>query len=65
MLGLDSQRKTLSNLYDMDNIRNSVLIKTIHHYLFVTKNVARPESLSILSMGTIEVSSLTYLVFQI
>jgi hypothetical protein len=31
-------------------------------YLFVTKNVARPESLSILSMGTIAVSSLIYLV---
>lgn len=32
-----------------------------HHYLFVTRKVARPDSLSILSIGTIEVSSLIYL----
>lgn len=31
-------------------------------YLFVTKNVERPESRSILSMGTIDVSSLIYLI---
>lgn len=34
------------------------------YYLFVTKNVERPESLSILSMGTIEVSSLIYLIHE-
>lgn len=30
-------------------------------YLFVTRNIARPDSLSIFSMGTIEPSSLIYL----
>ena len=29
MLGLDSQRKTLSNLYDMDQIRNSVNARSL------------------------------------
>lgn len=33
-------------------------------YLFVTKNVARPEALSILSIGIIELSSLIYLAYQ-
>lgn len=37
----------------------SNIIKEI--YLFVTKKVRRPEFLSILSIGTIEVSSLIYL----
>lgn len=30
-------------------------------YLFVTKNTARPESLNILSIGTIAISSMIYL----
>jgi len=29
VLGLDSQRKTLSNLYDMDQIRNSVNARSL------------------------------------
>jgi len=29
VLGLDSQRKTLSNLYDMDQIRNSVNTRSL------------------------------------
>lgn len=36
-------------------------MKEGHHHLFVTRKVARPDSLSILSIGTIEVLSLIYL----
>lgn len=52
----DKQNNFLE-VYKLDNLP----IVGSDYYLFVTKNVERPESLSISSIGTIEVSSIMYL----